>query len=47
MSLRQRKIQSLKNLGDFFLEFIINKVNSEVIKKAESNNSWFTNWNVC
>ena len=46
MSLRQRKIQSLKNLGDFFLEFIINKVNSEVIKKAESNNSWFTNWNI-
>ena len=46
MNLRQRKIQSLKKLGKWFMDLELNKITAELLNKIQSNNGWFTKWNL-
>tara|TARA_B100001059_G_C17834947_1_gene587385 strand:- start:4069 stop:5082 length:1014 start_codon:yes stop_codon:yes gene_type:complete len=46
MNLRQRKIQSLKKLGKWFMNLEHNKITAELLNKIQSNNDWFTKWNL-
>ena len=46
MDIRQKKIKTLINLGDWLKHFSTNTTTIDLQKKLEANNGWFTKWNL-
>ncbi len=46
MKLREKKIQTLINLGDYLTNFSKENLSTNIQDKLKNNNGWFTSWNI-